>query len=231
MSNKNINLLLIDDHQIVLDGYQILLEAEGFNVVGTSNNADDGVLAFKEHKPDVTLLDISMSGKSGLNCIQMLLDIDVDAKVIFSTMYDDVQLVVQAMKLGAKGFVTKAYPVETLCTAIQAVNDGGFYLSPKHAQAIAMLNDQCLNPGGEFESEHFQLLDQLNDKELSILKLVAIGLESKKIADEVKLSINTVANYRSRIMSKLKLKNSRELTVFAIQNGLIESGEETNTSL
>ncbi len=225
MMNNTISILLIDDHQIVLEGYRNLFEAEGFNVVATCENAMDGFEAYKQFNPDVTLLDISMPGKSGLNCIEMILGFNNKAKVIFSTMYDDIELVVQAMKLGAKGFVTKVNPIETLTSAIKKVYEGGFYLSPKHAHSIAILNDE-ISKSNNNGQDTFKVLDSLTEKEITIVKLVASGMETKEIAKEIGLSSNTIANYRSKIMSKLKVKNSRELTVFAIQNGLSESGEE-----
>lgn len=225
MGETKIKLLIIDDHRIVLDGYRNLLEAEGFIVLGCADNANDGLESYKELKPDVTLMDISMPGNSGLTCIQNIIDYDNAARIIVCTMYDETQMVVKVMQLGAKGFITKANSLSIMTKAIKKVNSNGFYLAEKYAQTIAMLD---LEENKKLSEETFFQLDKLTEKELSIFKMVAEGHSSKKIAKQFSLSENTIANYRSRILKKVGVKNTHELMLCAIKNGIISSRPVTN---
>lgn len=216
-----IKVLIVDDHQILLDGYKSLLEAEGFNVSGCAENVDEGFLLYKKLKPDISIVDISMPGKSGLSCIESIIAYDNMAKIIVCTMYDEVQLVIKAMHMGAKGFITKTSSLSVIADAIKTVYSGGCYLSEKHAHDIALLDIKDKKEKVK-EHSHFKL-DELSEKELHIFKMVAHGLNTKEIAEKISLSSKTVANYRSKILSKIGAKNSRELTVIAMKNGLIKS--------
>ena len=221
MNAMSIKVLIVDDHQILLDGYKSLLEAQGFNVLGCAENVDDGFLLYKRLKPDISIVDISMPGKSGLSCIENIIAYDSMANIIVCTMYDEVQLVIRAMQMGAKGFITKTSSLSVITDAIKTVHSGGRYLSEKHAHDIALLDLKDKKKKDQ-EHSHFKL-DELSEKELHIFKMVAQGLNTKEIAEKISLSSKTVANYRSKILSKIGAKNSRELTVIAMKNGMIKS--------
>ncbi len=221
MDNGKINLLIIDDHEIVSDGYKNLLEAEGFNVLGCANNANDGYMLYKKLRPDVCLVDISMPGKSGFSCIETIIKFDPMARIIVCTMFDETQIAAQVIRCGAKGFITKANSLSIMVEAINKVYSGNYYLGEKYAQRIALMG---IDNKDDWESpEPFTQLDTLTAKEFSIFKLVSEGRKTTEIADEMCLSPKTIANYRSRILRKLRVKNTRELMLIAIKKGVVKA--------
>lgn len=221
MSKESIKLLIIDDHKMVTDGYKTLLEVNGFNVVGCANNANYGYNLYKELKPDVALIDVSMPGKSGLSCIESIVTYDPQAKLIVCTMYDDFEIAARAIKSGAKGFITKANSLSIMLEAINQVYAGEHYLSKTYAQAIALVDVSEHDELGQTGS--FTQLDMLSAKEFSIFKMVAEGCKTIEIAEEMCLSAKTVANYRSKILRKIRAKNTHELMLIAIRHGVINA--------
>ncbi len=220
METEKINLLIIDDHEIVSDGYKNLLEAEGFTVLGCACNANDGYQLYKQLKPDVTLIDISMPGKSGFSCIETIIKYDSEARLIVCTMFDETQIAAQAIRCGAKGFITKANSLSIMVDAIKKVYVGGHYLAEKYAQNIALME---VSNKAKHVSESFTQLDRLTAKEFSIFKMVSEGKKTIEIAEEMCLSVKTVANYRSRILRKTRAKNTYELMLIAIKQGVIQT--------
>ncbi|MCG8378643.1 MAG: response regulator transcription factor, partial [Proteobacteria bacterium] len=181
MNEKPVRLLIVDDHKIVSDGYKNLLESEGFEVVGCAYNSDQGFEMYKSLKPDVTLLDISMPGKSGLNCIETIIRHDPLAKVIVCTMHDETQIAAKALRCGAKGFITKANSSSIMVNAINQVYKGEYYLGDKYAMTIALMNSQGQDSSEEASSHTLTQLDELSDKEFSIFKMVSEGRKTSEI--------------------------------------------------
>lgn len=221
MDNEKVNLLIIDDHEIVSDGYKTLLETEGFNVLATANNANEGYMLYKKFRPDVSLVDISMPGKSGFSCIEAIINYEPSANIIVCTMHDEAQIAAQAICCGAKGFITKANSLSIMVEAINIVNNGEIYLGQKYAQGIALM--EGTKKTDQDKTEPFSQLDSLTAKEFSIFKMVSEGRKTTDIANEMCLSPKTVANYRSRILRKIRAKNTRELMLIAIKKGVIQT--------
>lgn len=211
-----IKVLLADDHSIVRDGLRRIVEDSGDMAV--VSEADDGPSALqkaRDHKPDVAVLDISMPGMDGLEVIAQLQAEMPQLPILVLTMHEEEQYVVRSLSAGAKGYVTKRSAPEELVGAIRKVTSGGRHLSGTVAELLA----ERMARTGSVERPR---LETLSNREIQVLKALALGKTNREIADDYSLSVKTVDTYRFRLLKKLNLRNNAELSRFAIRNGLIE---------
>jgi len=210
-----IKVLLADDHSIVRAGLRRIVEESGdMEVVA---EADDGRKAIQMvHKtcPDVVVVDISMPDMDGLEVISQLKSYYPKLPVIILTMYEEEQYVVRAIEAGAMGYLTKRSAPEQLVKAIRKVHGGYRFLTEAAAETLALR----VARGAAGKS----LLDSLSMRELQVLRRLALGHTNREIAESYHISIKTVDTYRSRLLKKLDLRNNAELSLFAIQNRIIE---------
>lgn len=210
-----IRVLLADDHSIVRAGLRRLIEDSGDLVVIAE--AADGQEAIRQvhlAPPDVAVIDISMPGMDGLEVVDQLHGRFPKLPILILTMHEEQQYAVRAVALGAMGYVTKRSAPEVLVEAIRKVHAGGRFLSDSAAEAIA----ERLARGHQTASP----LDLLSNREIQVLRCLALGRTNREIAEAYHLSVKTVDTYRSRLLGKLHLRNNAELSRFAIQNRLIE---------
>lgn len=210
-----IRILLADDHSIVRAGLRRLVEGAGDMTVVAE--AEDGREAIdKAHKvtPDVAVIDISMPGIDGLEVITQLLSHFPKLPILVLTMHEEDQYVVRAIGAGARGYITKRSAAEELITAIRKVHAGGRYISDSAAESLAV----HLARGKGARAP----LDMLSNREVQVLRRLALGHSNREIAEDFCISVKTVDTYRSRLLKKLNLRNNAELARFAIQNRLIE---------
>ncbi|UCE33066.1 MAG: response regulator transcription factor [Deltaproteobacteria bacterium] len=209
-----IKVFLADDHSIVRAGLRRIVEGSGDMVV--VSEAADGKQAIKEvHDtlPDVAVIDISMPGIDGLEVVNQIHTSYPQLPILVLTMYEEEQYVVRAIAAGATGYVTKRSAPEELVMAIRKLHTGKRYLTDS---AIDSLVRRVAKGANELLP-----LDSLSNREIQVLRCLALGQTNREIAEAYQLSIKTVDTYRSRLLSKLNLRNNADLSRFAIQNQLI----------
>jgi DNA-binding NarL/FixJ family response regulator len=210
-----IKVLLADDHSIVRAGLRRIVEESGdMTVVAEAADGREAIRYTLETLPDVAVLDISMPGLDGLEVISQIHLHRPKLPILILTMHEEEQYVIRAFGAGAMGYITKRSAPEQLVTAIRKVHAGGRYLSDSAAELLAL----HLAKGTPGRS----LLDSLSNREIQVLRRLAMGQTNREIAEVFNISTKTVDTYRFRLLKKLNLRNNAELSRFAIQNGLIE---------
>jgi len=210
-----IRVLLADDHSIVRAGLRSLIEETGeMEVVVEAADGHEAIRQALEVKPDVAVIDISMPGMDGLEVINQLHASLPDLPIVVLTMHEEEQYVVRSISSGARGYITKRSAPEQLVTALRQVHAGGLYLSAEAAELLALRVAR---------GEHGQSpLDSLSNREVQVLRALALGQTNREIAANYHISVKTVDTYRFRLLKKLGLRNNADLSRFAIQVGLIE---------
>ncbi len=210
MNSNTISILIIDDHKLLLSGLTLLLNSEeDFEVVGQADNGDDGLELATALQPQVILLDITLSNRSGLDILPDLLNVTPESRVIMLTMHNDYRYLEEAMNKGAKGFVLKKGIDVDLIYAIRLVMQGETYI---HS---SMLPDYVEAQQQESEETIDTILWQsLSGREQEVIQLVVKGFTSREIAEKLFLSEKTIATYRSRAMTKLGFSSRAELVSF-----------------
>lgn len=209
-----IRVLLADDHSIVRAGLRRLLEDAGDMEVMEAADGRQALKLARENPPDVAVMDISMPGLDGLEAIQRLKEQQPSLPILVLTMHEEEQYVVRCLAAGARGYLTKRGAPEQLVNAIRKVLSGGRFLSDEVAEALAVR----VARGQERQSP----LESLSNRELQVLRSLALGQTNREIAQAYNLSVKTVDTYRFRLLKKLGLRNNAELSLFAMQQGLIQ---------
>ena len=207
-----IRVMLADDHQILLDGLRRLIDSTGdMKVVATATDAATAVAAAQEHRPDVLVLDVSMPG-GGLEVARRVREMELPTKVVILTMFSEDRYVMEAVRLGAAGYVLKRSADKELLEAIRTVAAGEAYLTPA---AVRLLLATRQSEGGRADPA-------LSPREREVLRFTARGYSNLEIAERLFVSPKTVDTYRSRIMAKLDLHRRSELVEYALGHGLME---------
>ncbi|MFP3928315.1 MAG: response regulator [Desulfobacteraceae bacterium] len=210
-----IKILLADDHNIVRDGLKRIIEESGdIKVVAEAGDGTEALQQVEEFLPDVAVIDISMPGMDGLEVISRLHSARPDLPILVLTMHEEEQYVVRAIASGAMGYVTKRSASEELVQAIRKVHTGARYLTDSAAESLAVRMARGKNG--------LSPLDSLSNREIQVLRRLAMGQTNREIAEAYFLSTKTVDTYRSRLLKKLNLRNNADLSRFAIQNRLID---------
>ena len=209
-----IRTMIVDDHTIVRDGLkQIIAKTPDIEVVAEAENGADMLKILQEKACDIILLDISMPGRDGIDYLKDLKQLKPNLSILILSMHPEQQFAMRALKAGAAGYLTKKSASRELITAIRKVADGRKYVSAEFAENIVMELEQ----NGE-KPPH----KRLSDREFEVLRLIASGKTVSQVAEELNLSAQTISTYRSRILTKMNLKTSAEMTYYAIKNGLVE---------
>ncbi len=214
---QKIKVLIVDDHTLVRDGIRALLAlVADINVVGEAANGREAVEKVKRLAPDVVLMDLAMPIMSGLEATRRIRKRFPGTKVLALTQYEDKEYIIPTIEAGARGFVSKTAAFSELASAIQAVYQGGSFLSPMAAAAVV---EECQQKVAiEGEKDPYQ---NLTDREREMLKLVAEGYTAKEIADMLVISLRTVETHKTNLMKKLNIHNKADLIRFAIRKGII----------
>jgi DNA-binding NarL/FixJ family response regulator len=209
-----IRVFIADDHAIVREGLkQILAESPDMIVAGEAENGLDAIKLFRKSKCHVMLLDISMPDRNGIEVLKQVKKEHPELAVLMLSMHREDQYAIRSLKAGAAGYLTKQSAPRELVTAIRQVACGQKYVSAALAQELA----------SQVGEDHATALhDTLSDREYQTLTMIASGKTVSAIAKELSLSVKTISEYRARLLVKMKLKNSAELTHYAIRNELIE---------
>ena len=209
-----IRVLLVDDHPVVRAGYKRLLETDAaIEVVAEASDADSAYLAFVVYKPDITVLDLSMPGVSGLSLLQKMLMRDNAAKILIYSMYDTPLVKRKALELGAKSFVSKNVSPEKLLLAIHAVNMGEAFVD-------ANINSNC---GHTVLQEEHERIASLTLRELELFRLLAQGKTISYCAKVMSLNEKTIYNRQTKIREKLQIDTLAGLVHLAQRHQIIDS--------
>ncbi len=209
-----IELIIADDHKMVRQGLRRIVESHSdMEIVAEAASADELREALSETKADVLLLDISMPGPGFLALMKELREGHSDLPVLVVSMHAEELWAVQALKAGAAGYLAKTHSAEELAEGIRRVYQGGRYITPSLAEALAL----HMGPeGGE------PLVQSLSRREFEVLQKLGSGKMVKTVARELGISQKTVSTYRTRILEKLRLKSTAELIRFAVENDLLD---------
>ena len=211
---KKTTIVLVDDHVVVRAGVRRLLEQEPlFEVIGEAESGEKAYQILAELKPDVMVMDLSMPGMGGLEAIRRILMRYEKAKILVLSMHEDLSFANQALKLGAKGYLTKNTLADDLVKSIETVMQGDVFLSDEIAKKIAM---QSIS--GNQDPVH-----ELSAREFEIFRLLAEGLDIDAIASTLNISSKTVSNYQTMIKQKLDINTPIELIRYAIKVGVIKN--------
>ena len=206
-------ILIVDDHAIVRAGLkQIIAERFPRAIFGEGRNAREAVEEVSRAKWDLMLLDITMPGRSGLDVLKQIKDIQPDVKVLVLTMHPEDQYAVRVLKTGASGYLTKDASGEVVNAVIKLLA-GGKYVSPALAESLAL---SLSAPAAKRRHE------TLSDREYQIMRLIASGNTVKEIAFDLSLSVKTVSTYRTRVLKKLNFMTNADLIRYAIREKLLD---------
>jgi len=211
-NNKDgsINIVLADDHAVVRSALRMLLDAEtDFEVVAEAGDVNSAVRYVNGHRPSVVVLDLNMPDGSGLDAIPLIHSQSPDTRIVVLTMQNELAFARQAMQAGAIGYILKEAADTELVKAIRKAASGETYLQPELGARLAR----------EAREGH----DELSEREMEVLRLIALGHTNKEIGDQLYLSIRTVESHRAHIQQKLLLTTRSELVGYAIERGLIET--------
>ncbi len=209
----SIQVLLADDHQIVRQSLKVLLEKEGLKIVGEAANGQEAVKIAESLHPDVAVLDVSMAVLNGIDAAKEIQKVSPQTKTIFLTVHDEDPYLLDALRVGAKGYVVKTHAAENLVQAIREASRGGVYLSPEVSRAVV----QAYQNKTELSSE------PLSPRERQVLQLIAEGKTTKEVAGVLNISVKTAETHRTRIMEKLDIHETAGLVRYAIRRGIVQA--------
>lgn len=210
-----ISIMITDDHSMIREGLKSLLELDDdIKVIAEAVDGRDCLDKLDVYKPDVLLLDINMPNMNGLEVLKELKAHKSKVKVLVLTVHNETEYLMKAVDIGINGYVLKDSESAELKKAIRAIMDGETYIQPS---LIPALNAKRLE-----RNEDEEKIDSLTRRELEVLKLLAIGMYNKEVAEKLEISERTVKNHVSNIFKKLEVTDRTQAAVFAIRNNLIK---------
>lgn len=223
MSQEKIKVLIVDDHQLMIEGLRsLLVDEEDIESVAGANSLEETMKFLEENPVDVVLMDIHMPEVSGIEITKQIKKKYPDTQVIALTMHDDISIITRMIKAGASGYVLKKTNMYEVIDALKTVHQGGKYLSMS-TQNIIM--DNLMSPDELMENKE-ENKPVLSARELEVLKLIAKEYSNEKIGEELFISERTVEAHRRNIFIKTKTKSIVGLMKYAIQEGLIPIHQE-----
>ncbi len=208
---ETIRIVIADDHPVVRRGLRQLLEAEaGLEIVAEAGDVDSARQYVRGHHPDVLVLDLNMPGGSSLDAIPIIRQESPDTQIVVLTMQNEPAYARQALSSGALGYVLKDAADAELVQAIRAAAQGDSYLNPRLGAKLAAEPP----PGPP---------DGLSEREVEVLRMIALGHTNAQIAEQLYLSVRTVETHRAHIQQKLGLGDRSELVRYALDRGLVKS--------
>lgn len=229
MSEKNIRIIIIDDHQLFREGVKrILAMEEGFEVVAEGEDGSEALELVEEYQPDVVLMDINMPKVNGVEATRELVNKFPDIKVLILSIHDDETYVTHVLKTGAAGYLLKEMDAEALIEAVKVVGKGGAYIHPKVThnlikdyRRLATEDPQEDSPIGYREIEYQKPLHILTRRECEVLQLMTDGYSNRMIGEALFISEKTVKNHVSNILQKMNVNDRTQAVVESIKNGWV----------
>lgn len=206
-------VLIADDHTVVRRGLrQILLEGFPSAYVEEVADAEELIKKIIQSTWDLVISDLSMPGRSGLEALQQIKQIQPKLPVLILSIHPEEQYAVRVLRAGASGYLSKDMAPDELVVAVQKVMLGKKYITDSIAEKLASVLDKDSSKA---------LHESLSDREFTVLKLLAGGKSVSEIAESMFLSVTTVSTYRTRLMNKMNMKSNADLTLYAIENKLL----------
>jgi DNA-binding NarL/FixJ family response regulator len=220
---EKIKLLLVDDQTLFVESLRIVLNvlAREIVVTGVASNGQEALELVEREDPDVVLLDVRMPVMDGVECVKEIRSKFPNVKVLMLTTFDDDQYVAEALESGAAGYLLKDVPPPDLIAAVRAVHQGGVMLSPKVATKLVELAQTGGDAGANRQQSGPSWLNELNNREKEILRLLAQGFENREIAHQLYIAEQTVKNYVSIIYCKMGVRDRVHATRLAIEAKLV----------
>jgi two-component system, NarL family, invasion response regulator UvrY len=216
MSDASRTIMLVDDHAVVREGYRSVLQKQpGLRVAAEAGDGVEAYKLYKEVRPDLVIMDLAMPGIGGVEAIRRIRQWDRTARILVFTMHQNAAFAVQAIRAGARGYVTKTNPPETLVRAVMDVLAGRIAISPDidHELALSRLSGEMV------------AADVLTPREFEVLRMLLAERTSAEIAEALHLSPKTVANLHSLIKDKLGVGSDIELVRLALRQGILTQGD------
>ena len=219
---KKIRVLIADDHQVVREGLSAILNAkEDIEVIGEARDGVEAVEKAKEFKPDVVLMDISMPRMNGVEATRRIKLDQPQIGIVVLTMYEEEEYIFDLVKAGATGYMLKNSDSSQIIKAIRSTYQGESMLQPSVATKILSEFSHLSQRPAPKPSRIDQ---QLTDREVQVIKLIADGETNKEIANTLTISEKTVKNHVRNIFQKLEVDDRTQAAIFAIKKGLIQLG-------
>ena len=211
---QEIGVVLADDHNVIRAGLRNLLEGEvGLRVLGEASDTGSAVRLVRDRKPDVLVLDLQMPGADPASDIEGLRESAPETAIVVLTMQNDARRARELLRAGAAGYVLKQAAERNLIEAIRIAAGGGSYIDPELGGALARLEADPL--------------EGLGDRELELLRLLALGHTNREIGERLFLSVRAIEVNRAKLLQKLGIESRPELVRFAIAHGVIEAEGST----
>ncbi|NLK44601.1 MAG: response regulator transcription factor [Tissierellia bacterium] len=193
-------IIIVDDDPLVVNSLKTIVNASGIEVLAIGYNGIEAVDLYKKHRPDLILMDIRMEKMNGIEATKEVIEYDPKAKILLITTFQDDEYILSAINLGCKGYILKQN-IEGIIPAINAVYSGNLVFDSKIVSSFQKPT-----------KKNFK--EELTDREMDILLLVAEGLNNKEIAEKLYLSEGTVRNYISNMLEKLSLRDRTQLAIY-----------------
>lgn len=214
-----IKLLLVDDQDILVEGLKLILGAEeDITVIGTANNGKRAYEFCKWNNPDVILMDIKMPEINGVEATALIKKDFPNIKIIVLTTFNDDEFIYDALKNGASTYLLKDASPKEISDAVRTVYKGGSMLQSDIAVKIIDKFSKLANDNKRKVTD--KRVEELTEREIDIIRLIAEGKNNKEIGDELFISQGTVKNHITRVLLKLELRDRTQLAVFAIKNDI-----------
>lgn len=209
---RPIKVLLVDDHEMVRIGLAAVLGTEdGFEVVGEAGNGQDGIRIAQEYKPDVVLMDLVMEGMDGIETTRRLLQVHPDCKVIVLTSFLDDEKIYPVIEAGAFSYLLKTSRASEIAHAIRSAVKGQPVLE---SQVASKIMNRFRRP------KQIEPHDELTEREMEVLRLIAKGKSNQEVADELNIGIKTVKFHVTNILAKLGVEDRTQAAIYAFKHGL-----------
>lgn len=222
MASKMISIMLVDDHTLIREGIKYIVESEkDLKVVTEASDGNEAIGKASYFKPDIIIMDIHMPNLNGLDALRNMKDTGVKSKVIMLTAYEHREYILEATKLGAKGYLFKNSASDNLIRAIREVNLGRSYIEPSVANVLTKNNID----NNDIQNNTIDKLLSLSRREYEVLSLISSGLNNKEIGDKLFISEKTVKNHITNIFKKIEVEDRVQATIFALNNGIRKNKE------
>lgn len=216
MSVKLIKTMLVDDHNLFREGTRIILERESdIKVIAEAVDGIEAVDMAVIYNPDIILMDINMPNSNGLEALRKIKDLGVKTKVIMLTSEAKREYIIEAIKIGAKGFIQKTSTSKNLIIAIREIDSGRNYLQPSLARVLTQVSKVKLTPDHNLEK-----IDLLSKREYEILLLIATGYNNKEIGERLFISEKTVKNHITNLFKKIEVEDRVQAVIFSYANNI-----------
>ncbi len=218
--HKKKTVLIVDDHPLFREGLKSLLAGHsGFEVIGEAGTGNEALLKAEKLRPDLVVMDLSLPDKSGIGVTRSMRDLLPETRIMMLSMHSKIEYITEAFQAGATGYVVKESASEKLIECLETVSKGEYFIDGSLSHAVA----KNLMESGEKAAKITDAgYSTLTSREQQVMRLIAEGLTTKKIAKKLFISPKTVENHRTNIMNKLEVHSTMELVRYAARLGLID---------